>query len=98
MVSVSFGNSAISVDEKTDRIGDSDSISYFYECSFAEPVGNETLGNPPGSISSTPIYLGAVFSTEGSSSVASPSSIGINDDLSSSESCISSGSSDDELS
>jgi hypothetical protein len=77
-------------------IGQSNSIGNLHNNSVAELVSHQRLGDVSSVVSSGSVDLGRVLSREGTTSVGSPASIGIDDDLSSSETGISSGASLDE--
>lgn len=75
---------------------DTDAVCDLHHCSLAESVGHQVLGDPPSSIGSRPVDLGWVLARESTSSVSSPTSVSISDDLPSSQPSVSSRSTNDE--
>jgi len=97
-LSVALLASSVGVNVDGKGISNTNSIRELDKASPAELGSHKGLGDPAGSISGRAIDLGPVLSREGSSSVGSPTSVGVDDDLSSGDSGISLGSSDHELS
>jgi len=90
--------SAVGLDVDGDGGRDSDSVGELDEAAAADARLDEGLGDPAGVVSGRAVDLGGVLSGEGTSSVGSPSSVGVDDDLTSGQSGITVGSSDDEAS
>lgn len=95
-VSVSISNSVVSVDVHRQRLSNTNTISDLDESSLAEAIRNERLSDPSGGISSRSIDLSGVLSREGTTTVTTPTTIGVNDDFTSSETSITMRSSDSE--
>lgn len=95
-ISQSLSDGSVTVNMDTQWLSNSDRVSDLNQSSLAESVGDQRLSNPSGSVSSRSIDLGWVLSRESTTSVASPTSVGVDDDLSSSQTSISAGSSDNE--
>jgi len=55
---------------------------------MSELGGNKTLGNPTGSISGRSVDFGWIFAREGTTTMGTPATITINNNLSSSETSI----------
>ena len=87
---------AVGVDKDGKRVRDTDGVRQLDKSTFAKSTGNEGLGNPTGGVGGRTIDLGGVLSGEGSSSVGSPSTVSVDDDLTAGEAGISVGSSNDE--
>lgn len=85
-----FSNCSIWVHMYTKWFCDTDSIGDLNEGSLAEFISHQILSNPSSSVSSRPIDLWWIFSGEGTSSMSSPATISVANDLSASETCISS--------
>merc|ERR1719253_1634269 len=95
-IGLSVGNSSVRVNKDGKWVWNSNGVRKLYKCPSAKSSGNKTLGDPTGSISGGTINLCGVLSREGSSSVGTPSSVGINDNLTSGKTGISVGSSNNE--
>jgi len=95
-LATSLLSSAIAVNKDRKGVGDTDGITELDKSALAESSVDKTLGDPTSGIGSRPIDLGGVLSRESTSSMGSPATIGINDDLPSGESSVSVGSTNDE--
>merc|ERR1719253_767376 len=95
-IGLSVGNSSVRVNKDGKWVWNSNGVRKLYKCPSAKSSGNKTLGDPTGSISGGTINLCGVLSREGSSSVGTPSAVGVNDNLTSSKTGISVGSSNNE--
>ena len=58
-----------------------DTVGNLDHASLAESIGAEIFSNPSSSVGSRPVNFGAVFAWESTSTMSSPSSIGIHNDL-----------------
>jgi len=94
IISESLNDGAVRVDVDGQGLGNSDGVGNVDQTSLAEAVGNQRLGDPSGSVGSRSVDLGWILSREGTASMTTPSSVGIDNDLSSSKTGISAGSSD----
>jgi hypothetical protein len=74
-------------------LGYSDAVSHLYHNSLAELIGYEVLRYPSGGIGSRTINLSGVFAGKSTSTVSSPASVSISNDLAACKSSISMGSS-----
>jgi len=88
--------SAISVNVDRERLGNSNRVRKLDEDATSESSGNEGLGNPTSSISSGPINLGEVLAAEGTTTVSTPATVGVNNDLAASKASITLGATNDE--
>jgi hypothetical protein len=95
-VGLSSLDSAIGINEHGEGLGDSDGIGDLDQAAASELRGNEGLSDPTNSVSGRAIDLGGVLSGESTASMGTPTSIGINDDLATSETSISVRASNDE--
>ena len=87
---------SVRVNEDGERLGDTDGVRELDEASSGEAGVDERLCDPSGGVGGGSVDLGPVLSGEGSSSVGSPSSVGVDNDLSASQSGVSLRSSDNE--
>jgi hypothetical protein len=96
VVSVSFSDGSVGVNVDGDRVSYTNTVSNLDECSLAESSSDETLGDPSGSISSRSVDLSGVLTGESTTSVTTPATISVNDDLSTSQTGITARSTDNE--
>jgi hypothetical protein len=79
---------AVGVHEHGQGVGHTDGVGQLHKHSVGEAGGNQGLGDPAGSVGGGAIHLGGVLAGEGSTTVGSPTAIGINDDLSAGQTSI----------
>jgi len=91
-------NGSVRVNVDGEWIGESNGVRILDQASVSELVGNNGLGNISTIVGGRSVDLGWVLSGESTSTMWAPSSIGVDDDLSSGKSGISSWTSDVELS
>merc|ERR1719228_804113 len=89
--------SPIVEDGYRERLSDSDGVGYLHKDSLAEPSLDQGFSDPASSIGRRPVHLSVVLPREGTTSMRSPSSVGVNNDLSPSQPGVSHGASDDEV-
>jgi len=87
----------IGVDMDGKRVSNSNSVRYLHEHSMCKAIGNERLGNISSEVGGRSVDLRGVLSREGTTSMRAPSTVGIDNNLSSSETSVSSGSTEAEL-
>ena len=88
--------SAVRVNEDRKGMRKTNSVTELNKASVAKASVHQRLGDPSGSVSSRSIDLGGVLTGEGASSVGTPTSIGINDNLSAGKTSITVRSTNDE--
>jgi hypothetical protein len=88
--------SAVRVNEDRKGMRKTNSVTELNKASVAKASVHQRLGDPSGSVSSRSIDLGGVLTGEGTSSVGTPTSIGINDNLSAGKTSITVRSTNDE--
>jgi len=88
--------SAISVNVDRERLGNSNRVRKLDEDATSESSGNEGLGDPTSSVGSGPINLREVLAAEGTTTVSTPATIGVNNDLAASKASITLGATNDE--
>ena len=62
--------------------------SYLHKCAASKTSSNNALGGLTDNVSTRSIHLGRILAREGTSSMSSPATVGINDDLSASQTSI----------
>lgn len=72
----------VGVDVDGQGLGDSDSVRELDESSSSETGGDQGLCDPSGSVSGRSVDLGKVLSGESTTSVSTPSTVGVDNDLS----------------
>jgi hypothetical protein len=72
----------VSVDVDGQGLGDSDGVRELDESSSSETGGDQGLGDPSGSVSGRSVDLGEVLSGESTTSVSTPSTVSVDNDLS----------------
>jgi len=92
-----FGRGAVAEDGDGEGFGDTDGIRDLDEDAFAKTGLDEGLGDPSGGISGGSVDLGEVLSGEGAATVGSPTTVGVDDDLTAGQTGITHGATDDEL-
>lgn len=87
---------SVGVNEDGQRLGNTNGVGELNQGSSGKSGLDQRLGDPSGSVGGRSVDLGVVLSGESSSSVGTPSSVGVDNDLSASETGITLGTSDDE--
>ena len=90
--------SAVGLDEKRQRLGDTDGVRELHTGAASEASSDERLGDPASEVSSRAIDLGVVLARESTTSVGSPAAVSVDDDLSASETGVALRATDDETS
>lgn len=78
----------MSIHINTNRFLHSNTITNLYNTSLTVSIGHQTLSNPSSGIGATSIHLTRILSTESTSSMTTPTSIRITNNLSASYPCI----------
>lgn len=94
--SVRLDTSAVGVDVDREGLGNTDGVRDLDESALAELGSDEGLGDPTGSISSRAIDLGGVLAGEGTTTVSTPTTVAVNNDLAASQTSITLRTTDDE--
>lgn len=95
-VGVAVLGGSVSLDKETDGTSDTDGVSRLDEDTACEARGNDGLGNVSVDVGSGSVDLGEVLSREGTTTVGTPTSVGVDDDLSSGQTGVTLGSTNDE--
>lgn len=89
-------NGTIGVHKDGERVRYTDSVSDLNQDAVGKLLSDQGLGDPSGSVGSGSVYLGGILSGEGTTTVGSPTAIGIDDDLTTSQTGITLGTTNDE--
>jgi hypothetical protein len=87
---------AVGLDEQGEGLGDTDGVRQLDECAAGELGVHERLGDPARKVSGRTVDLGVVLSGESTTSVGSPTTVGVDDDLTAGQTGITLGSTNDE--
>lgn len=90
------GGGAVGIHEDGKRVGKANTVGELHKGTVAEAGGDKGLGDPSGGVGGGSVDLGGVLSGEGSSSVGSPSSVCVNNNLSAGKTSITVGTTNDE--
>jgi len=88
--------SAVGVDVEGEGLGDADAVADLDEAALAELGSDEGLGDPTGGVGTRAIDLAGVLAREGTTTVSTPTTVGIDDDLTASHTSITLRATDDE--
>lgn len=87
---------AVGLDEQREGLRDTDGIGQLHERTACEFGANERFGDPACQVGGRSVDLGVILSGEGTTTVGTPSTVGIDDDLTSSDASVTLGTTDDE--
>jgi len=93
---VGLRSRAVRVDEDGQGLGDTDGVRELDEGSLGEAGSDEGLGDPSGGVRGGSVDLGPVLSGESSTTVGSPSTVRVDDDLSAGKTGVTLRATDDE--
>lgn len=93
---VSLLGGAVGVDVDGQWLSNTNGVRELDESTASELSVHEGLGDPSGGVGSRSVDLGEVLSGESTSTVGTPSTVGVDDDLTSSKTSITLGSTNDE--
>jgi len=88
--------STVGINEDGQWVRHTDGIGQLDQASVGQTSSNEGLGDPTSSVGSGTIDLGGILTREGSTTVGTPTTIGINDDLAAGQTSITVRTTDDE--
>lgn len=89
---------AVRVDEDGEGLGNTNGVGELDKGTTAELGGNEGLGDPSSNVGSRTVDLGEVLSGESTTTVSTPATVGVDDDLATSQTGITLGATNDEKS
>lgn len=84
-LSIALLAGTVSVDEDGKRFSDTDGVRELDEGSSGETSSDKGLGDPSGSVGGGSVDLGPVLTGEGTTTVGTPTTVGVDNDLSTSE-------------
>ena len=87
---------AVRVDVDGERLSNTDGVRQLHERAARELGRDERLGDPAGKVSGRAVDLGEVLAREGTATVGTPATVGVDDDLTASETGVTLGTTDDE--
>lgn len=87
---------SVVLDEDGEWLSDTDGVGELDAAAADETGSDEGLGDPTGEVGGGSVDLGVILSGESTSTVGTPSTVGINDDLTASETGITLWTTDDE--
>ena len=87
---------AVGVHEHGQRVGHTDGVGQLHQASVGKAGSHKGLGDPTGSVGGGSVHLGGILTGEGSTTVGTPATISINDDLSAGQTSITVGATDHE--
>jgi len=87
---------SVRVDEDGQWLSDTDGVRELNENSLGETGSDEGLGDPSGSVGGGSVDLGPVLSGESSTTVGTPTTVSVDDDLSAGQTGVTLGTTDDE--
>ena len=87
---------AVGVDVDRQGLGDTNGVGELNEGTTGELGGDDGLGDPAGEVSGGTVDLGEVLAGESTTTVGTPATVGVDDDLAAGETGITLGTTDDE--
>ena len=88
--------SAVSVDMDRQRLSNTDGVGELDESTASKTGVDQGLGNPAGNVGSGAVDLGEILARESTTTVGTPATVGVDNDLAASETGITLGSTNDE--
>lgn len=86
----------IGVDEHGERLGNTNGIGNLNNAAASKPVGHDALGSLSNDVCAAPVHLCRILAREGTTTMSSPATIGVNDDLAAGEAGVTMWAADDE--
>ena len=88
--------SAVGVDVDREGLSDTNGVRELHERTARELGVDERLGDPAGEVGGRPVDLGEVLAGEGTATVGTPATVGVDNDLATGETGVTLGTTDDE--
>lgn len=88
--------SAVGLDEDGERLGDTDGVGELHESAASELGVDEGLCDPAGEVGGRAVDLAVVLAGESTTTVGTPATVGVDDDLAAGETGVTLRSTDDE--
>ena len=92
----SLARGAVGLDKDGEGLGNTDGVGKLDEGTAGELRVDDGLGDPSGDVGSRAVDLGVVLSGESTATVGTPTTVGVDDDLTASETGVTLGTADDE--
>jgi hypothetical protein len=86
---IGLGSGSVRIDVDGEGLCDTDSVRQLDQNSSSELGGNEGLGDPSSSVGGRSVDLGPIFTREGTTTVSTPTTVSVDNDLSASQTSIS---------
>lgn len=87
---------AVGLNEDGKRLGDTNGVRKLDESTAGETGLEQGLGDPAGKVSGRAVDLGVVLAGESTTTVSTPATVGVDDDLTASQAGVTLGTTDDE--
>lgn len=87
---------AVGLNEEGEGLGDTNGVRELDEGTAGEAGLEEGLGDPAGQVGGRAVDLGVVLAGEGTTTVGTPATVGVDDDLTASQTGVTLGTTDDE--
>ena len=88
---------AVGLNEDGERLSDTNGVGELDESTASELGVDEGLGDPTGEVGSRAVDLAVVLAGEGTTTVSTPATVGVNDDLTASKTGVTLGTTNDEV-
>lgn len=87
---------AVGVDEDGEGLGNTNGVRQLHQATTGQVGGNQGLGDPSGQVGSGTVDLGEVLAGEGTTTVSTPATVGVNNDLAAGQTGVTLRTTDDE--
>lgn len=91
-----LGGGAVGVDEDGQGLSDTDGVGQLDQGAAGKAGGDQGLGNPAGQVGGGTVDLGEVLAREGTTTVGTPATVGVDNDLTTSQTGVTLRTTDDE--
>lgn len=91
-----LGGGAVGLDEDGQRLSNTNGVGELDEGTAGKASVDEGLGDPTSNVGSRAVDLGVVLTREGTTTVSTPTTVGVDDDLTAGETGVTLGTTDDE--
>merc|ERR1712224_872633 len=79
---------SIGLNEDREGLRDANGIRKLHKSTLAQATAHDGLGHLPANVCSRAVHLGWILAGEGTTAVCTPATVGVDDDLAASETCI----------
>ncbi len=91
-----LGGGSVAVDVDGEGLGDTDGVRELHKGTAGEAGRDERLGDPAADVGSRSVDLGEILTGESTTTVGTPATVGVDDDLAAGEAGVTLGTTDDE--